>query len=90
MVRGLARESGRHGMKKIGLPRPLHRLLCLRSRIGGNRDWLVCAHAGDGVIKTHLALLFLVKYPCEANFKERVHPVPSLNTLLYLVVILRV
>lgn len=66
-------------MKKIGLPEPLHRLLCVRSRVGGNRDWVVCVHMQ--VIESddeELTYFFVcLKYVCESNFSAKectVHP----------------
>lgn len=71
VARSCARESGRHGMKKIGLPRPSHRLLCLRSRVGGSGDWVLCTCRWKRMIKNWLTLFFFLMYEYESIFNAK-------------------
>lgn len=86
VLRSLAKESGRHGMRKIGLPGPLHRLLCLHGRVGGNRDWVVLrTWRWWRIIKNWLACFFFLFL---LNYWRRINPNTCLRNLLYFVVIL--
>lgn len=59
VVRSLARESGRLGVKKTSAPQPLHWILCLHSWVGGNGD-SVCSGRWRRTIKNSVALFFLL------------------------------
>lgn len=88
VLRSLAKESGRHGMRKIGLPGPLHRLLCLHGRVGGNRDWVVLrTWRWWRIIKNWLACFFSFSFWIIGAF-QRINPNTCLRNLLYFVVIL--
>lgn len=88
VLRSLAKESGRHGMRKIGLPGPLHRLLCLHGRVGGNRDWVVLrTWRWWRIIKNWLACFFSFSFWIIGAF-QRINPSTCLRNLLYFVVIL--